>query len=39
LTDTSWTALPLLAGNGTTVTFIDATATNSQQRFYRVRRW
>jgi len=37
-TDTSWTALPLVAGNGGMKVLTDPTATNSQ-RFYRVRRW
>ncbi len=38
ITDPTWTALPLAAGNGTNLVMTDSTATNSQ-RFYRVRRW
>lgn len=38
LGDTDWTALPLVAGNGTNLTLTDLTATNAT-RFYRVRRW
>jgi len=38
LADANWTALPLVTGNGSTLTLTDFTATNSQ-RFYRVRRW
>jgi len=38
LTDSQWTALPLVAGNGGLRTLSDPTATG-QQRFYRVRRW
>jgi hypothetical protein len=38
LTETNWTALPLVAGNGVVLTLTDATATASE-RFYRVRRW
>jgi alpha-tubulin suppressor-like RCC1 family protein len=38
LTDANWTALPLAAGNGGTLTLTDAAATNSQ-RFYRVKQW
>jgi PKD repeat protein len=38
LTDTNWTAVPLIFGNGTNRVLTDSTATNSQ-RFYRVRRW
>ena len=38
LLDPSWTALPLVAGNGGLLTLTDANAPNSQ-RFYRVRQW
>lgn len=38
LSNTTWTPLPLAAGNGGSLTFTDSTATNSQ-RFYRVSRW
>jgi hypothetical protein len=38
LTDSQWTALPLVAGNGSSRTLTDPTAAG-QQRFYRVRRW
>jgi alpha-tubulin suppressor-like RCC1 family protein len=38
LTNSAWTALPLVAGNGAVRTVIDPNAT-SFQRFYRVRRW
>jgi hypothetical protein len=38
LGDADWTALPLVAGNGTNLTLADLTATNGT-RFYRVRRW
>jgi alpha-tubulin suppressor-like RCC1 family protein len=34
----AWTYLPLVAGNGVTLTLSDITATNSQ-RFYRIRKW
>ena len=39
LSDSNWTASPLAAGNGGTLTFTDSGATNSSQRFYRVRKW
>jgi len=38
LTDTHWTAFPLVAGNGEIQPFSDPTATASQ-RFYRVLSW
>jgi hypothetical protein len=38
LADQSWTALPLVAGNGTNLTLADTTAS-ATPRFYRVRRW
>jgi alpha-tubulin suppressor-like RCC1 family protein len=38
LADDTWTALPLVAGNGSTRTLTDPTATGSE-RFYRVRQW
>jgi glycerol-3-phosphate dehydrogenase len=38
LTDTNWIALPLNAGNGTSLLITDKSATNSQ-RFYRVQQW
>lgn len=38
LSDTDWTALPLVAGNGKNLTLTDPMAMDSQ-RFYRVRRW
>jgi len=38
LADTNWTALPLVAGNGSVLTLTDST-TIGDQRFYRVRRW
>jgi len=39
LSDSNWTALPLVAGTGKLRTFTDPSATNTQQRFYRVRQW
>lgn len=39
LSDSNWTALPLVAGNGTNLTLFDTVSTNSSSRFYRVRRW
>jgi hypothetical protein len=39
LADENWNYLPLVAGTGKTLTPTDPTATNSTQRFYRVRRW
>jgi len=39
LSDSNWTALPLVAGTGKLRTLTDSSATNSQQRFYRVRQW
>jgi hypothetical protein len=38
LTDTNWTALPLSADNGKSITVNDPSATNSE-RFYRVLQW
>jgi len=38
LSSTNWLSLPLVPGNGGTVTLTDSSATNSQ-RFYRVQRW
>jgi alpha-tubulin suppressor-like RCC1 family protein len=38
LSDSNWTRLPLVPGNGSAVLLTDPTATNSQ-RIYRVRRW
>jgi hypothetical protein len=38
LADSQWTALPLAAGNGGTVTLTDS-GTPTPQRFYRVRQW
>jgi hypothetical protein len=38
LTDKSWIALPLVAGNGRVLTLIDPTASDSE-RLYRIRRW
>jgi alpha-tubulin suppressor-like RCC1 family protein len=38
LSNSAWTPMPLAAGNGGILTFVDSTATNSQ-RFYRVCRW
>jgi hypothetical protein len=38
LADAVWTALPLVAGNGTNAIMTDPTP-GSSQRFYRVRRW
>jgi alpha-tubulin suppressor-like RCC1 family protein len=38
LTDGNWTALPLVAGTGGTLTLTDTTATNSQ-RFYLIQQW
>ena len=38
LADVEWTALPLVAGNGTNLVLTDSTSPGSQ-RFYRVRRW
>jgi alpha-tubulin suppressor-like RCC1 family protein len=38
LLESNWTALPLVAGNGSVLTLTDTAATNSQ-RFYRVRQW
>lgn len=39
LMDNDWTDLPLVAGTGGMLTLTDETATNTTQRFYRVRRW
>lgn len=39
LADENWNYLPLVAGTGKTLTLTDPTATNSTQRYYRVRRW
>ena len=38
LADSNWTGLPLVAGNGGTITLTDPTA-NASQRFYRLRQW
>ena len=38
LSDANWLSLPLVAGTGTNLVFLDSTATNAQ-RFYQVRRW
>ena len=38
LSDSNWTALPLVAGNGGKLLLTDRTVNNGQ-RFYRVRRW
>lgn len=38
LSESNWTDLPLLAGNGGTILLTD-TAANNSQRFYRVLRW
>ena len=38
LSNGTWTALPLAAGNGCTLTLKDPTAAGTQ-RFYRVRQW
>ena len=38
VSDTNWTLLPLVPGNGSTLRLIDPTATNAQ-RVYRVQRW
>jgi hypothetical protein len=38
LGDLNWNASPLVAGNGTNITFTD-TNSAADQRFYRVRRW
>ncbi len=38
LSDTNWTALPLVPGTGSKRALVDPTLTSSQ-RFYRVRRW
>ncbi len=38
LGNSNWMALPLVAGNGTNIAFIDSSPSPSQ-RFYRVRRW
>jgi alpha-tubulin suppressor-like RCC1 family protein len=38
LSNGTWTALPLAAGNGRTLTLTDPTAAGTQ-RFYRVRQW
>jgi alpha-tubulin suppressor-like RCC1 family protein len=39
LSDASWIALPLVAGTGNARLLTDPSATNVQQRFYRVRQW
>ena len=39
LSDSTWTPLPLLAGNGATVVLRDPTAVTNQARVYRARRW
>jgi hypothetical protein len=38
LTDTDWSSLPLVAGNGGMITLTDISVANPQ-RFYRVLRW
>jgi hypothetical protein len=38
LSDSNWTALPLVAGNGGITTLTDSSATGAQ-RYYRVRQW
>jgi hypothetical protein len=38
LSDSSWSALPLVAGTGRKITLTDPSATGTQ-RFYRVRQW
>jgi hypothetical protein len=38
LADRTWTALPLQAGNGRTMRFVDIPAS-APQRFYRILRW
>jgi len=38
LNQTNWTALPLVAGDGTTKMFIDPAAPQIE-RFYRIRKW
>jgi hypothetical protein len=38
LADTTWTPLPLVAGNGRARTFTDTTKV-AVHRFYRLRRW
>jgi hypothetical protein len=37
--DSNWLALPLVAGNGRTLTLQDPSAATNSHRFYRVRRW
>jgi alpha-tubulin suppressor-like RCC1 family protein len=39
LAESDWSYLPLVAGTGKMITLTDPNATNSTQRFYRVRRW
>lgn len=39
LAETVWKALPLVAGNGGSLTLTDTGAQTGTQRFYRVRRW
>jgi hypothetical protein len=38
LTDDTWRALPLVAGNGGSLKLVDSNSSGAQ-RFYRVRRW
>jgi hypothetical protein len=38
LTESNWTALPLVAGTGGALTLTDPTAPNSQ-RFYLIQQW
>ena len=39
LNESTWTALPLSAGNRGALTLTDPTATNAGERFYRVKSW
>jgi hypothetical protein len=38
LSDSNWTTLPFVAGNGTNLLLTDPAVTNTQ-RFYQVRQW
>lgn len=37
--NSNWTVLPAVPGNGTNVLLLDPSATSAAQRFYRVLRW
>jgi len=39
LTDSNWTSMPLVPGNGSNLTLVDPSSTTNTQRFYRVQKW